>query len=130
LTVALDSWAVLALLRGEPAGALVQDLLAAERSVMSWINLGEVLYLETRRVGVVRAQDAVDAVRDVTVLEVPDERLVQAAAARKAVGGLAYADAFAVATAERHAARLLTGDPEVVALDGQGVTVVDLRRGS
>lgn len=54
------------------------------------------------------------------------DALVRAAAARKTVGGLAYADAFAVATAERHAARLLTGDPEMIALDGQGVTVVDL----
>lgn len=125
----LDSWAVLALLRGEPVGRRVRDLLATERSVMSWINLGEVLYLETRRVGAARARDAIDAVSDVTVVELPDEALVRAAAARKAVGGLAYADAFAVATAERHAARLLTGDPEVVALDGRGVTVVDLTAG-
>lgn len=93
---------------------------------MSWINLGEVLYLETRRVGLERAWDAVQAVKDVTVVELPDETLVHAAAARKVAGGLAYADAFAVATAERHRARLLTGDPEIVALDGQGVSVVDL----
>lgn len=126
MTVALDSWAVLALLRGERAGARVRDLIAAERSVMSWINLGEVLYLETRRVGLDRAQDAVAAVSDVTIVELPDEALVRAAAARKAAGGLAYADAFAVATAERHDARLLTGDPELVALDWRGVTVVDL----
>ena len=126
MTVALDSWAVLALLRGEPAGERVRDAIASERSVMSWINLGEVLYLETRRVGLERAQDAIEAVGDVTVVELPDEALVRAAAVRKATGGLAYADAFAIATAERHAARLLTGDPEVIALDGHRVTVVDL----
>ncbi len=130
MTVALDSWAVLALLRGEPAGVRVRDLISAGRSVVSWINLGEVLYLETRRVGVDRAQDAVEAISDVSVVELPDEALVRAAAARKAAGGLAYADAFAVATAQRHDARLLTGDPELIALDGHGVTVVDLTASS
>jgi len=127
VTVVLDSWAVLALLRGEPAGVRVRDRLVDDRSAMSWINLGEVLYLETRRVGATRAGGAVASVADVVRVELPDEALIRAAAARKAEGGLAYADAFAVATAERHDAALLTGDPEIVALDGRGVQVVDLR---
>ncbi|MGE4426513.1 MAG: PIN domain-containing protein [Solirubrobacteraceae bacterium] len=127
MTIALDSWAVLAILRGEPSGAYVRDRLAAERSVVSWINLGEVLYLETRRVGAARADDAVAAVTDVVDAEVPDVTLIRAAAARKAEGGLEYADAFAVATAQRHEAELLTGDPEIAALAGPSLQVVDLR---
>ncbi len=43
------------------------------------------------------------------------------------LGRLAYADAFAVATAMAHGAQLLTGDPEI--LDGDpDWLIVDLRR--
>lgn len=129
MTVVLDSWAVLALLRGEAAGPTVRDRIAQERSVISWINLGEVLYLERRRVGEERAAAAVAAVTDVIDAELPDESLVRAAAGWKAQGGLAYADAFAVATAVRHGAPLLTGDPEILTLEGPHLTVVDLRPG-
>jgi len=50
MTVVLDSWAVLALLEArEPAATRVDQLLRterpAERPVMSWINLGEVGFL-------------------------------------------------------------------------------------
>ena len=127
MTIALDSWAVLALLRGEPSGPYVRDRIAAERSVISWINLGEVLYLESRRVGVSRAELAVSAVTDVIDTELPDVDLVRAAASRKSAGGLSYADAFAVATAERHREPLLTGDPEIVALADRALEVIDLR---
>jgi predicted nucleic acid-binding protein len=127
VTVVLDSWAVLALLRGERSGPVVRDRLQAERSVMSWMNLGEVLYLEHRRVGRDRAEAAVSAVIDVVDAELPDVRTVRDAAGWKAAGGLAYADAFAVATAIRHGAELLTGDPEIVAIDDPRLRVVDLR---
>jgi predicted nucleic acid-binding protein len=127
VTVVLDSWAILALLRGEPAGPAVRDRLARDRSVISWLNLGEVLYLESRRVGARRAEDAVSAVTDVVDAELPDVDVVREAAACKARGGLAYADAFAVVTAVRHVAPLLTGDPEIVAVAASTVEVVDLR---
>lgn len=128
MTVVLDSWAVLALLRAEPSGRFVRDRVAAERSVISWVNLGEVLYLERRRVGPDRADDAVAAVQDVVDAELPGVEIVRAAAEWKARGGLSYADAFAVATAERHAAPLLTGDPELTSLDGHHLEIVDLRQ--
>lgn len=128
MTVVLDSWAVIALLRGEPSGAFVRDRIGAERSVISWINIGEVLYLEQRRVGARRADDAVAALGDVVDAELPDVAIVRAAATWKSRGGLSFADAFAAATAARHEAPLLTGDPELVALDGPDLTIVDLRR--
>ena len=127
MTVVLDSWALLALLRAEPAGPAVAERLHVDRAVISWVNLGEVLYLETRRVGADRADQAVTTVTDVVSAELPDEPIIRAAAGWKAGGGLAYADAFAVATAQRHAAPLLTGDPEIVALGGRDLEVVDLR---
>jgi predicted nucleic acid-binding protein len=57
----------------------------------------------------------------------PDWPLVAAAAAIKARSGLAYADAFCVATAVRLDAPLLTGDPEIVGLAAEhSCEVVDL----
>lgn len=74
-----------------------------------------------------RADAAVAAVVDVVDAELPDVDLVRDAAAWKAGGGLAHADAFALATAVRHGAELLTGDPEIVALGDPRLQVVDLR---
>jgi len=58
--------------------------------------------------------------------EAADPDMVIAAARIKAGGGISYADCFAVATAQRHGAPLLTGAPEIVALVGE-IEVVDLR---
>lgn len=59
--------------------------------------------------------------------EPPDADLVLGAAEIKAGGRISYADCFAVATAERHQAPLLTGDPEILALDRPALELVDLR---
>jgi predicted nucleic acid-binding protein len=73
--------------------------------------------------------ELVDGIRSTTLVEEPDWALVAAAAHIKAGGGLSYADAFCIATAQRHEASLYTGDPEILALDGL-VTMVDLREKS
>jgi len=126
MTAALDSWAVMAVLNAEPAAPRVRD--AIERgAVMSWINLGEVYYLTTRRRGEALARRAVDALQRRVSVELPDTPLVMAAAAIKARSRMSYADAFCVATARRHGALVYTGDPEIVALDGDDLEVVDLR---
>jgi predicted nucleic acid-binding protein len=57
----------------------------------------------------------------------PDWPLVRRAAAIKARGRVSYADAFCVATAQRLDAPLWTGDPEIIALAGGTLDVVDLR---
>jgi predicted nucleic acid-binding protein len=69
----------------------------------------------------------VERMRRSIEIEDPDWSLVRSAAEIKARGGLSYADAFCVATARRHRAPLYTGDPEIVALDGDDLEVVDLR---
>jgi predicted nucleic acid-binding protein len=57
--------------------------------------------------------------------------LVFSAARIKARGGLSFADAFCVATAERLQAPLWTGDPEIIAVsESVRCEVVDLRDGS
>ncbi|MFL5818845.1 MAG: type II toxin-antitoxin system VapC family toxin [Conexibacter sp.] len=123
----LDSWAVLALLDDEPAAPRVESIVESGNVCMSWINLGEVVYETVRRRGAERARVAVGAIRARIDAELPDEGMVLAAARIKARGGLSYADAFCVATARRHKAPLYTGDPEIIALDGDDLEVIDLR---
>jgi predicted nucleic acid-binding protein len=96
------------------------------RPVMSWINVGEVSYIVERRAGADRARHIVRELRRRLTLDVPSEARVLEAAHLKAGYPLAYADAFAVATAIAHGATLLTGDPEI--LDGDPAwPVEDLR---
>jgi predicted nucleic acid-binding protein len=98
-----------------------------EGAITSWINLGEVLYIEIRRHGEERATAVVDGVAAALAgVETADAELTRAAAAIKASGGVSFADCFAIATAERHRAPLLSGDPEILALPRPGLTVVDL----
>ena len=115
MTVVLDSWAILRYLEDtEPAAGRVADLLATERPVVSWINLGEVFYILRRHGGDAAASEAVRDLRDVTSPETPTETRIIEAARIKADYPMAYADAFAAATAVGHAATLWTGDPELL----------------
>lgn len=122
----LDAWALLALLNGEPSAARVQRAIADGVARVSAVNLGEVLYALVRTHGQEIAGARVDALRRLLDCEDPDWPLVRVAATVKAAGGLSYADAFCVATAERHGLPVWTGDPEL--LGGElGVETVDLR---
>ena len=96
--------------------------------MISWINLGEVHYSLARRCGAAAADRGLRRILSSVRAEEPDPELVMAAARIKAGGGISYADCFAIATARRHAAPLLTGDPEIVrrACDVE-IGVLDLR---
>ena len=128
MTAILDAWAVLALLRDESPAAHVEELIFSGEALISSINLGEALYWTERRQGQREAREQIDRVRPMLVVEDPDWPLVSAAAHLKAGGGLSYADAFCIATAQRHHATLYTGDPEILAVDVP-VEMVDLRKG-
>lgn len=126
MTDCLDSWAILRWLEGEePAASRVEAALAA-RPVMSWINLGEVYYVVERMAGRDRADHIVRELRRQLNLDLPSEARVLEAARIKARYPMAYADAFAVATAIAHRAILLTGDPEILGGDPTWPTA-DLR---
>lgn len=138
MMVVLDSWAILAWLQGEPAGAVVRDLLqwaegdeeaggrvkarlernlGRPRLFVSLINLGEVFYILGRRIGEQKARETVAEVRAGGIEVVPvSEDLVFEAAAFKIRYPLADADAFALATARRQGGVLVTGDPELKAV--------------
>jgi len=125
VTVVLDSWAVLSLLQGAAGADRVEKQLSS-RPVMSWVNLGEVLYVLIRRRGRADADEAVRDLRHVLEVELPTEAVVRQAAAVKAAYPMAYADAFAAATAMAHDAELWTGDPELL-VEGAPWRPFDLR---
>ncbi len=127
MTVVLDSWAILRFLEdAEPTAGLVDSLLDTERPLMSWINLGEVLYILRRSHGDNAATETVRDLRDVIDARLPDERLVLDAARLKADRPMAYADAFGAALAISARATLWTGDPELL-VDGSPWRWRDLR---
>lgn len=127
MTDCLDSWAVLRLLEGEePAASRVEAAMQA-RPVMSWINLGEVAYIVERLAGEDRARRVVLELKRQLTLDTPTQARVLEAAHIKAGHSMAYADAFALATAIAHGATLLTGDPEILDGDARWPTE-DLRR--
>lgn len=122
----LDAWAVLALLRDEPGASEIERSVESGGAVISWINLGEVFYIVARSTSEAAAAAAVERVRGSVRTADVDEDLVVDAARVKARHTLSYADAFAVALAERVRLPLITGDPEILALD-RDVEVVDPR---
>lgn len=127
MTFVLDSWAVLRPLEGtEPAAARVEQILRDDRPVMSWINLGEVFSIVGRDQGEGEAHEVVGDLRSRLDLDLPSEQRVLSAASIKADHAMAYADAFAAATAAARDATLLTGEPELL-LDGVSWQWKDLR---
>jgi ribonuclease VapC len=114
----LDSFALLAFLRGEPSARRVRQVLSLgkrgkARIWMSAINLGEVAYITERERGLEGAHKTLALVEQLSVTVVdPDRRMTLAAAHIKARYGIAYADTFAIALARSKNAAVLTGDPE------------------
>jgi predicted nucleic acid-binding protein len=119
---------VLRFLEGQTAAAQrVRLVIRQGRPIMSWINLGEVYYIIHRAVSPTEADSTVALLRPMLTLDPPTPDRVMAAARIKAQHPLAYADAFAVATAAAHDAVLLTGDPEITRRK-VGCRVEDLSR--
>jgi predicted nucleic acid-binding protein len=104
----------------------VEEVLATERPAVSWINLGEVYYVTRRAGGDDLARSVIDDLRRITAPDEASSARVLEAAAIKAEHPMAYADAFAVATARAHGASLLTGDPEILDVK-TGWALEDLR---
>jgi predicted nucleic acid-binding protein len=124
MAVVLDSWAVMRLLEGvEPAASRVQEQLDSGTATMSWINLGEVLYVLIRSVGPDAARATVDDLERLLDMRLPDRAAVVEAAAIKAQHRMSYADAFAAATAVRLGLPLWTGDPELTVTEAPWTTV-------
>jgi len=87
---------------------------------VSVINLGEVFYRIGRLKGESEAQKTLDDIRHLSLalVSATDER-VFAAAGLKMRYAISYADAFAAAAAAELRAVLVSGDPELEALQGE-----------
>jgi ribonuclease VapC len=120
----LDSWALIAWLQGEePARSKVRGILedaalpGAGTLSMSMINIGEVFYLIAKRRGAALAERFLSDFSTMPIQGLmPDRGLILDAARLKSRFSISYADAFAVETARRQKATLVTGDPELLAL--------------
>jgi predicted nucleic acid-binding protein len=116
----LDSFALLAYLQGEKGHAAVRDALAsAEGTTMNAINVGEVYYILARARGRRQAEFFLSTILPQLRIDIAsnDFDAVIEAARIKADRSLAYADCFAVVTAQKTGAPLLTGDPEFKSVD-------------
>jgi predicted nucleic acid-binding protein len=127
-SLVLDAWALLAWLGGQRAAKRVRQVLRRADVTraplhLSVINAGEVYY----RLARVAGQDQADAFladlrggRFPIRLEGATPRRVWDAARLKIRYALSYADAFAAALARELDVPILTGDPEIRALDEAG----------
>lgn len=115
MTVVLDSWALIRYLDDDhPAADAVADVIENDRPIVSWISLGEVFYVVRRAAGEDAATTTLRDLRGVVIADLPtDGRIIDAARIR-ADHPMAYANAFAAATAIAHNAVLWTGEPELL----------------
>jgi ribonuclease VapC len=121
--VALDSHALLKLLRDEPGAEMVSQLLEKATQCDQTVHMTEVNYAEVQYI--IRRKDG-DATWSAIARELeaapiefhPATRpLADLAAGFKARFRLSLADAFAAALAKDMKAELVTGDPEFKALE-------------
>ena len=121
--VVLDSFALLAFLRGEPGDEKIAALLERaglrdEPLQMTEVNYAEVKYFVIRKDGAARWQEVARELPALPIAFHPANReLADIAADFKARYKLSLADAFAAAFAKERKARLITGDREFRALE-------------
>src|SRR5450631_1048688 len=119
----LDSHALLALLRDEPGGESVANILerAGQRDQpvhMTEVNYAEVQYMVRRKDGDAAWTAIANALRAAPIEFHPaDRRLANLAADSKARHKISLADAFAAALAKERKTELVTGDPEFKSLE-------------
>jgi ribonuclease VapC len=112
-----DSYALLAFLQDEPGAEQVSGIIRSARQSRAEIqlcivNYGEAVYIIEREQGLTSAQSAIAAIDQLPITVVDAGReLTFSAAHVKAQFALSYADAFAIALAQRGGAILITGDP-------------------
>ncbi len=118
----LDSFAMLAFLNKEKGFAKVRELMqTAEVSdtplLMNEINIGEVYYIIAKNRSLEKAEEFLRRLETLPIQRVPNSFADVLEAARiKAQFPISYADAFAVMTALRSNAIVVTGDREFHAI--------------
>jgi predicted nucleic acid-binding protein len=125
MNICLDSWAVINWLEDGPSAAAVEKTIPY-RPVISLVNVCEVLYILSRKHGENAIQQVLPALRQNLAFIKVDEELTLSASQIKAAHKMALGDAFCIATALAHNAKILTGDPEIINAKGNW-KVQDLR---
>jgi predicted nucleic acid-binding protein len=121
-TLVIDSWALLEWLLGQPVTPTVRRILdqatsGQQQLLMSWINVGEVIYMLVRKHSLRASEDFLTALPSLPIrLVLPTTDDFVRAARIKSKSKLSYADAFAVDLAVQEQAGIVTGDPEIAAL--------------
>ncbi len=116
--ILFDAHAILKWTQKEKGYKKVKSILVECRNqsvlgYMNQINLGEVYYQTIRVVGLDEARKFLENFSRLPISIIPpDSELIWKASEIKAEYSISYADCFAAATALRHEAAILTGDPE------------------
>lgn len=112
----LDSLALLAYLKQESNYELVKEILSSQKSdvLMNDINIGETFYILARERGMVEAEYFLYGILPVLPISHIENRLqdVIEASKIKARYPISFADCFAITTACKEKATIITGDPE------------------
>ncbi|MBI5235621.1 MAG: type II toxin-antitoxin system VapC family toxin [Deltaproteobacteria bacterium] len=114
----LDSYALLSYLKKEDNHEKVVELLVHSRGdrllLMNEINVGECYYIVARRIGHKEADYLIETILPSLPIQIVSNGFedVLAAARIKAAKAISFSDCFAVATAVREKAAVVTGDPE------------------
>jgi ribonuclease VapC len=117
-TILFDSHPILKWTQKEAGYKKVKSFIVACRDksmtgYMNQINLGEVYYKTIRAVGIDMARNFLENFLRLPInIILPDTELIWKASEIKADYSISYADCFAAATAMKHRATILTGDPE------------------
>jgi len=124
-TKVLDSWALLAFFKDEPAAGVVAKLIesaahSGKPLLLSAVNWAEVCYTMERAGGRAVAEETAAAIATlpIDVVGVGDDlKLARVAAQLKAGHKLSLADAFGAALAKERKGEFVTGDPEFKAVE-------------
>lgn len=112
----LDTYALLVYLKKEDKFEKVKDLLSSKDVLllMNEINIGETFYILTRERGIEKAEYFISTILPTLPITHKANTFedVLEAARIKADYPLSYADCFAIQTAVKEKASLVTGDPE------------------
>ncbi|MCL4417452.1 MAG: type II toxin-antitoxin system VapC family toxin [Actinobacteria bacterium] len=119
ISYVLDSYAILVYFQGEEKGSdFIRSLFekASERKYALYlcvVNLGEVLYIIEKKMGLQSAQLALSRIKAIPLeIIIADEEITLQAAHIKANFAISYADCFAASVCIARNASLVTGDPE------------------
>ena len=121
----LDSFALMAYFRGEPAGSAVKEILlkASDTDIavhMTEVNYAEVKYMILRKDGAKAWEEAAMILPTLRIeFHAAGRELADLAADFKSRTSFSLADAFATALAKQRKAGLVTGDPEFKAVENE-----------